>query len=82
MSAVYKFKGTEISIASANTVGTNTNLVRITNGGSSAVLTIANTTATYANVTLVASEVIVVEKATTDTVQGSGMRAVQVAYRN
>ena len=81
MAAVYRFKGTEISIASANTVSSS-NLVRITNGASSAVLTIANTTATYANVTLVASEVIVVEKAVTDTVQGSGMRAVQVAYRN
>ena len=81
MAAVYKFKGTEVPITSANTVGGSV-LVRVTNGGSVAVLNVANTTATYANVTLVASEVIVVEKATTDTVTGSGMRAVPIAYRN
>ena len=81
MTAVNKFKGTEISISSANTVGNNV-LIRVTNGAAAAVLTIANTTATYANVTLVASEVLVVEKATTDTLAGSGMRAVAVAYRN
>lgn len=80
-SAVYKFKGLEVGIGTANTVS-NTTLIRITNGGSSAVLTVANTTATYANVTLVANEVMIVEKASTDTVAGSGMRAVPVAYRN
>lgn len=81
MAAVYKFKGTEVAITSANTVGNNV-LIRVTNGAATAVLTVANTTATYANVTLTASEVIVVEKATTDTLQGTGMRAVAVAYRN
>lgn len=81
MAAVYKFKGTEVAITSANTVGNNV-LIRVTNGAAAAVLTIANTTATYANVTLVANEVIVVEKAVTDTLAGSGMKAVAVAYRN
>jgi len=81
MSAVFKFKGTEVSIATANTVGNNV-LIRVTNGATAAVLTIANTTGTYANATLAASEVITVEKATTDTLQGAGMRAVAVAYRN
>ena len=81
MAAVYKFKGTEVAITSANTVGNNV-LIRVTNGAAAAVLTLANTTATYANVTLVANEVIVVEKAVTDTLAGSGMKAVAVAYRN
>lgn len=81
MAAVYKFKGTEVAITSANTVGNNV-LIRVTNGAAAAVLTLANTTATYANVTLVANEVLVVEKSTTDTLTGSGMKAVAVAYRN
>lgn len=81
MTAVYKFKGTEISISSANTVA-NSVLVRVTGSNANGVLTIANTTATVANVTLLPNEVIVVEKATTETVQGTNMRAVPVAYRN
>lgn len=81
MSAVFKFLGTEVSLTANNSVGNNV-LIRVTNGASAAVLTIANTTATVANVTLAASEVITVEKATTHTLQGTGMRAVAVAYRN
>ena len=81
MSAVFKFLGTEVSLTANNSVGNNV-LIRVTNGASAAVLTIANTTTTVANVTLAASEVITVEKATTHTLQGTGMRAVAVAYRN
>lgn len=81
MTAVYKFKGTEVSINTANTVG-GAVLVRVIGNTSNTVLTIANTTATVANVTLLPSEVIVVEKATTDTLQGANLRAVAVAYRN
>jgi hypothetical protein len=90
MSAVYKFinnsanstYGLEISLSSANTVY-NARLARITNANNSlTVLTIANTTTTYANVTLVPYETITVEKSANDTFSGVNLRAVQVAYRN
>lgn len=80
MAAVYKLKGLQISIGSANTVA-NSNLVRVF-CSSSGVLTIANTTATYANVTLATNESMVVEKAATDTLAGTSMVAVPVAFRN
>ena len=80
MAVVYKFKGLQISISSANTVG-NSNLARVY-CSSSGVLTIANTTSTYANVTLATGESIIVEKATTDTLAGTSMVAVPIAYRN
>jgi len=82
MSAVYKIANAEISIASANTVYSS-KLIRVTNTTSGiTVLQIANTTANTANVTLTSYEVITIEKATTDTVAGTGLRAVPVAYRN
>jgi hypothetical protein len=81
MSVIYKFLGTEISIGSANTVA-NSKLVRVTGDSANQVLTIANTTATYANVTILAGEILVIEKATTDTLQGTNLKAVPVAYRN
>lgn len=90
MSAVYKFLsvsantdyGLEISLTTANTVY-GSKLVRVTNANNTlTVLTIANTTATYANVTLTPYEAVNVEKATTDTLSGTNLRAVQIAYRN
>jgi hypothetical protein len=82
MSAVYKFIGTEISISSANSVGLN-KLVRVTNVANSlTVLSVANTTVTLANVSLIPYESITVVKETTDTVAGANLRAVAVAYRN
>lgn len=90
MPAVYKFAnnaansviGLEISLATSNTVY-GARLARVTNSNNSiTVLTIANTSATYANVSLVPYEVILVEKSTTDTLNGVNLRAVQVAYRN
>ena len=82
MSAVYKFIGAEIAISSANTVGQN-KLVRVTNVANSlTVLTVANTTATYANVSMTPYESLTVVKETTDTVAGANLRAVAVAYRN
>ena len=80
MSAVYKLLGLQVSIASANTVA-STNLARVY-CSASGVLTVANTTATYANVTLATGESMVIEKATTDTLTGASMVAVPVAYRN
>jgi hypothetical protein len=82
MSSVYKFIGTELSVSTANTVGAN-KLVRVTNANNTiTVLAIANTTSTYANVSLTPYESITVAKETSDTVQGVNLRAVAVAYRN
>ena len=77
---ILKVLGTQISIASANTVA-NANLVRIINTGAAAVLTIANSGGTYANLTVSNTESIVIEKATSDTVAGANMLAVPVAYK-
>ena len=80
--AVYKFLGTELAITSANTVSL-AKVVRVVNtSGSITVLTVANTTATYGNTTIAPNEVIIVEKATTDTVAGANLRAAPIAYRN
>ena len=80
MPSVIKLLGVQVSIASANTVA-NTNLARVY-CSAAGVLTVANTTATYANVTLATGESMVIEKATTDTLAGTSMVAVPVAYRN
>jgi hypothetical protein len=83
MSAVYRITGTEIGLSGTGNTVSLSKLVRITNANNSlTVLTVANTTATYANVTLGPYEAITVEKATTDTVAGVNLRAVVVAYRN
>lgn len=82
MSAVYKFLGTEVSLTTANTVGSN-KLVRVVNANNSlTILTIANTTATYANTTLAPYESMTVVKETTDTLFGPNLKATAVAYRN
>lgn len=83
MTTVLKVLGTEVSITANNTVG-NTTLVRVINTSTSAVavLSIANTSAYYANVTLSPNESVFIPKANTDTVSGVGLRAVSVAYRN
>jgi hypothetical protein len=80
--AVYKFLGTELAITTANTVSL-AKVVRVVNtSGSVTVLTVANTTSTYGNTTIAPNEVIIVEKATTDTVAGANLRAAPIAYRN
>ena len=84
MSAVYKFLQTEIALngTGGNTVSLS-KLVRITNANNTlTVLSVANTTATYANVTLAPYEVITLEKNTTDLLKGANLKAVSVAYRN
>mgnify|MGYP006269652659 CR=1 FL=1 len=81
MSAVYRLIGTEISIATANTVS-NSKLVRIVNtSGSATVLTLTNS-GVYANTTVGANEILTIEKAPTDTVAGTNLRATPIAYRN
>jgi hypothetical protein len=83
MSAVFKFLNTEIAL---NGTGNTVNLakvVRVTNANNSlTICTIANTTATYANVTLVPYEVATIEKSPTDTIAGVNLKAVSIAYRN
>lgn len=82
MSAVYKFLGPEISIASANTVSLS-KVVRITNTNNAlAVLQLTSGGANTANTTLAPYEVLIVEKSTTEAVAGSGLRAAPIAYRN
>jgi len=77
---IIKPLNTQIAIGSANTVHDSV-LVRIINTGSAGVLTISNGS-TYANLTLANSESIILEKATTDTVQGTDMLAIPVGYRS
>lgn len=83
MSAVFKFLNTEIAL---NGTGNTVNLakvVRVTNANNSlTICTIANTTATYANVTLVPYEVATIEKSPADTIAGVNLKAVSIAYRN
>lgn len=82
MSSVYKFLGIEVPLSSANTVGGN-RLVRVVNANNTlTILTIANTTATYANTTLAPYESMTVVKETTDTLFGPNLKATAVAYRN
>lgn len=82
---VIKLLGTEIDIGStANTVGSS-KLVRIinTSGSSNHVANVAYSNGTvYASITLGKDEVVILEKATTDTVVGPNLKAVAVAYRN
>ena len=79
--AVYKFTGTQISISSANSVGSSP-LIRVF-CSSSGVLTLAYANGTtYANATLATGESMIVAKSPTDTVAGSNMLAAPIAYRN
>ena len=82
MSAVYKFIGTEIDVSSANTVSL-AKVVRVMNiSNSLAYLAVANTTANTGNTTLGPYESIIVEKQPAETVSGTNLKAVAIAYRN
>ena len=74
---IIKVLGPEISISSANTVG-NAPLVRVFNTGATAVLNIGST----GNVTVTNTIAIIVEKQPTDTLTGTNMVAVPVAYKD
>lgn len=79
--SIYKFLGTQISISSANNMG-GLPLSRVY-ATSNGILTVAYANGTtYANASLTAGESIIVEKAATDTLAGSGLVAVPIAYRN
>jgi len=82
MSLNLKLLGTEISISSANTVST-AKLVRVFNSNTTApqVITIKNGSgSTIANVTIAPLTAVFVNKEPTDTVAGSDLLAVSVAF--
>jgi hypothetical protein len=73
---IIKVLGPQISITSANTVA-NSTLVRVVNPGALAVLNIGS----VGNVSVSNTESIIIEKAATDTLTGSGMLAAPIAYK-
>jgi hypothetical protein len=73
---IIKVLGPQISINSANTVA-NSTLVRVVNPGALAVLNIG----TVGNVSVSNTESIIIQKAPTDTLAGTGMLAAPVAYK-
>jgi len=83
MPSVIKLLGVESDLTSASNVGLST-LVRVHNTSAGQLLvTQKNASAiTIASVTLVAGEVIVIEKSPTDTLEGGAdLMSVGVAYR-
>lgn len=79
---ILKILGAERSIATANAFSNTANLVRVVNPTTAAVLNIAYANGVvYANTTVTNTQPIIVEKGLTDTLQGTGMLAVPVAYR-
>lgn len=80
---IIKPLGVEVDIGTASTVA-NSDLVRVVNTGAAAglvTLKLANG-ATYASFTISnADPAIIVEKRTTDTIGGTGMKATPVAYK-
>lgn len=86
VSIIKPLKGTagEIVLTTANSVG-NATLIRVINtAGSTAFLNLANTTAVYANITLLANSVTYIAKDPTDTANGavSSVRAAAIAFRD
>lgn len=77
---IIKPLSTEISIATANTVS-NAYLVLVTNTGAATTLTVANGVTTVANLTMLANSTMIIEKQFDQTVQGTGLLAVPVAYK-
>lgn len=79
---ILKLLGAEIGISSANDCNSS-NLIRIINTGAAASCNVAYANGVvYANVTIGNTESIIIEKTTTDLLQGtSTMKAVPVAYR-
>jgi hypothetical protein len=81
--AVYKFLNTEIVLAGVSNTVNSAKVVRVLNANNSLTACfIANTTSTYANVTLSPYEVAIIEKSPTDTINGTNLKVVSIAYRN
>lgn len=77
---IIKPLGTEVSL-SANTTVANSTLVRVVNIGATAALTFANAGVTYANLTITNTAPVVVQKGALDTLQGTNMVGVPVAWK-
>lgn len=76
-----KLKGPEVSIGTANNVGSST-VVRIVNTSTAAVLNLSYANGVvYANTTVTNTHPIVVVKNQTDLLTGTGMLATPVEYR-
>lgn len=83
MPSVIKLLGIESDLTAASNVGLST-LVRVHNKSAGEILMTQKNAAaaTIASVTVVAGEVIVIEKSPTDTLEGSAdLLSVGVAYR-
>lgn len=79
---ILKPLGPEVSIGTANNVGSAT-LIRVINTGASAVLHFSSNAGTeYANLTVSNTTPVIVQKLNTDTLTGTNMLAVPVAYKN
>lgn len=79
---ILKILAPEIAITSANSVTSNSNLIRVINVGAAAVCNIAYSNAVvYASITVSNTESVVIEKPPTDLISGANMKAAPVAYR-
>lgn len=76
-----KLKGPEVSIGTANNVGSST-VVRVVNPTTAAVLNLSYANGVvYANTTVTNTQPIVIVKNQTDLLTGTGMLAAPVEYR-
>ena len=79
---IIKPTGTEVSIATQNSVS-NASLVRIINTGAAAVCNVEFANATvYASFTVSNTESVILQKSPTDLIVGPNMKAVSVAYKS
>jgi hypothetical protein len=77
---IIKPQGFEVALTANSTVA-NSTLVRVINTGAAGALTFANAGTAYANLTVSNTESVVVQKSPTDTLQGSNMLAVPIAWK-
>jgi len=79
---ILKLLGAEIDIGSTANAVANSTLVRVINTGAAAVLNVQYSNGTvYANTTVSNVEYVVIEKAATDKLVGTGLKATPVAYK-
>jgi len=79
---ILKLLGAEIDIGSTAIAVANSTLVRVINTGAAAVLNVQYSNGTvYANTTVSNVEYVVIEKAATDKLVGTGLKATPVAYK-
>jgi uncharacterized secreted protein with C-terminal beta-propeller domain len=79
---IIKLLSSEVSLSSANNVA-SASLVRVVNPTASPVVaTLASNAVAYANVTVLGVSEEFIVKSPTDTIQGTGLLGVHVAYRS